>query len=106
MLKTENSKLKTHPPLRVLCTCPPMIGGIDRLRDEFARRGAEVVCPEFRQVMSEDELVALVPQFDGWIIGDDPATARVFEAGVRGKLHAAVKWGVGTDNVDFAGAKS
>jgi D-3-phosphoglycerate dehydrogenase len=82
-----------------------MIGGIDRLRDEFARRGAEVVCPEFRQVMSEDELIALVPQFDGWIIGDDPATARVFEAGVRGKLRAAVKWGVGTDNVDFAGAK-
>jgi D-3-phosphoglycerate dehydrogenase len=82
-----------------------MIGGIDRLRDEFSRRGAEVVCPEFRQVMSEDELVALVPQFDGWIIGDDPATARVFESGVRGKLRAAVKWGVGTDNVDFAGAK-
>ncbi len=83
-----------------------MIGGIDRLRDEFSRRNAEVVCPEFRQVMSEDELVALVPQFDGWIIGDDPATARVFEAGVRGNLRAAVKWGVGIDNVDFAGAKS
>jgi D-3-phosphoglycerate dehydrogenase len=103
MLKTENSKLNTG--LRILCTCPPMIGAIGRLRDDFSRRGAEVVCPEFRQVMSEDELIALVPQFDGWIIGDDAATARVFEAGVRGKLRAAVKWGVGTDNVDFKGAK-
>lgn len=105
MLKTENSKLSTRPALRVLCTCPPMIGGIESLRPEFARRGAEVHCPEFRQIMSKDELIRIVPEFDAWIIGDDPATARVFEAGVRGKLRAAVKWGVGTDNVDFEGAK-
>jgi D-3-phosphoglycerate dehydrogenase len=53
------------------------------------------------QTLSEDELVALVPDFDGWIIGDDPATRRVFESGKRGKLKAAVKWGIGVDNVDF-----
>jgi D-3-phosphoglycerate dehydrogenase len=92
--------------LRILLTCPPMIGAIDSLRDEFARRGAEVVCPEFRQTLSESELIDLVPQYDGWIIGDDPATAKVFAAGRAGKLRAAVKWGVGTDNVDFAGAKA
>ena len=38
------------------------------------------------QTMTEDELLALIPQFDGWIIGDDPATKRVFEAGKAGKL--------------------
>ncbi len=48
----------------------------------------------------------LLPQYDGWIIGDDPATGRVFEAGRRGRLRAAVKWGVGTDNVDFVGARA
>lgn len=105
MQKTEHSKLSTHRALRVLCTCPPMIGGIEALRPEFVLRGAEVHCPEFRQIMSEEELIRTVPEFDAWIIGDDPATARVFEAGVRGKLRAAVKWGVGTDNVDFEGAK-
>jgi D-3-phosphoglycerate dehydrogenase len=92
--------------LSILCTCPPMIGGIDRVRDEFARRGARVIIPEFAQILSEDELVGLVPQHDGWIIGDDPATARVFAAGRAGKLRAAVKWGVGTDNVDFKGAEA
>jgi D-3-phosphoglycerate dehydrogenase len=57
------------------------------------------------QTLAEAELLELVPRFDGWIIGDDPATAAVFEAGVRGRLRAAVKWGVGVDNVDFAAAR-
>lgn len=61
-------------------------------------------CPAMVQTLSEDELVGLVPQFDGWIIGDDPATRRVFEAGKKGLLKAAVKWGVGVDNVDFVAA--
>jgi len=83
-----------------------MIGAIDSLRDEFTRRGAEVICPQFRQTLSVPELIALVPLYDGWIIGDDPATAEVFAAGRAGRLRAAVKWGVGTDNVDFDGAKA
>lgn len=81
-----------------------MIRAIDSLKEEFTRRGAEVICPEFRQTLSVSELLQLVPQHDGWIIGDDPATAEVFRAGKNGRLRAAVKWGAGTDNVDFAGA--
>lgn len=81
-----------------------MIRAIDSLKEEFARRGAEVVCPEFRQTLSVSELLQLVPQHDGWIIGDDPATEKVFRAGKNGRLRAAVKWGAGTDNVDLAGA--
>ena len=46
-------------------------------------------------------MIEILPDHDGWIIGDDPATARVFEAGIRGRFKAAVKWGVGVDNVDF-----
>ena len=53
------------------------------------------------QTLSVEELIELVPQFDGWIIGDDPVTRDVLEAGVNGNLKGAVKWGVGTDNVDF-----
>jgi D-3-phosphoglycerate dehydrogenase len=81
-----------------------MIRAIDSLKEEFTRRGAEVVCPEFRQTLSVSELLQLVPQHDGWIIGDDPAIAEVFRAGKNGRLRAAVKWGAGTDNVDFVGA--
>ncbi len=89
---------------RILCTCPPMIRGIDAFSDHFENIGAEVVCPEFQQVMSEQELIALVPEFDGWIIGDDPATASVFRAARAGRLRAVVKWGIGMDNVDLEGA--
>jgi D-3-phosphoglycerate dehydrogenase / 2-oxoglutarate reductase len=88
--------------MKVLVTCPPMLRAIDRFRGRFADLGFELTTPDVPQVLPESELIALVPQFDGWIIGDDPATARVFEAGKAGRLKAAVKWGVGVDNVDFA----
>ena len=91
--------------MRILITCPPMLRAIDRFRAEFARRGLEIHTPNVTQILSEAELLELVPQFDGWIIGDDPATRRVFTTAQAGKLKAAVKWGVGVDNVDFAACK-
>ena len=60
---------------------------------------------QLTQILSEDELCDLIPQYDGWIIGDDPATRRVFETAKAGRLRAAVKWGIGVDNVDFAACK-
>ncbi len=83
-----------------------MIRGIEDVRHRFTEKGIELTIPKFEQILSEEELIRLVPEFDGWIIGDDPATARVFAAGRGGRLKAAVKWGVGTDNVDFPGAKA
>jgi D-3-phosphoglycerate dehydrogenase len=91
--------------MKVLITCPPMLRAIDEFRPLFAQAGLEITTPAIVQILPEAELIQLVPQFDGWIIGDDPATARVFEAGKAGKLKAAVKWGVGVDNVDFAACK-
>lgn len=91
--------------MRVLITCPPMLRKIDDLRHLFDQKKVDMFCPAVIQALSEEELVRLVPQFDGWIIGDDPATRRVFEAGKKGCLKAAVKWGVGVDNVDFTAAR-
>jgi D-3-phosphoglycerate dehydrogenase / 2-oxoglutarate reductase len=89
---------------KVLITCPPMIRSIEAVRDRFEEKNVDTYIPSFQQTLSVPELVALVPDFDGWIIGDDPATKEVFAAGKRGKLRAAVKWGVGIDNVDREGA--
>lgn len=89
----------------VLLTCPPMIGLVDRFKDAFAEAGLKVTIPTFTQVVPEGRLIEIVPDYDGWIIGDDPATREVFKAGANGRLKAAVKWGVGTDNVDFAACK-
>lgn len=87
--------------MKVLVTCPPMLGLIDEFLPAFDEKGLTCVPAQVTQVMTEDELIECLPEYDGWIIGDDPATRRVFEAGKVGNLKAAVKWGVGVDNVDF-----
>lgn len=91
--------------MKVLVTCPPMLKKIDEFREIFSKKNIELVTPNVIQILSEEELIAIVPNVDGWIIGDDPATKKVFEAGKLGKLKAAVKWGVGTDNVDLDACK-
>lgn len=78
-----------------------MLGMIEEFRHFFEEKGLELVTPKIVQTLSEEELIELLPGMDAWIIGDDPATERVFTAGVKGNLKAAVKWGVGVDNVDF-----
>ena len=91
---------------RVLVTCPPMLGLFHEFGDDFAEFGLQGIAAETTQVLSETELMELLPEYDGWIIGDDPASAQVVEAAVRGSLRAAIKWGVGIDNVDFDAFKA
>jgi len=91
--------------MKVLVTCPPMLGMFEEFVEQATALGIELVAAETTQVLTEEELIELLPHYDGWIIGDDPATKQVFEAGLTGKLKAAVKWGIGVDNVDFAACK-
>ena len=91
--------------MKVLVTCPPMLGLIDEFRAVFAAANVELLAPPVVQTLSEDELVGILPKQDGWIAGDDPATRRVLSAGAAGRLRALVKWGIGTDNVDFDAAR-
>lgn len=88
--------------MKVLVTCPPMLGMIEEFVPLAREQGIELVPAKVTQTLSEEELIATLPAYDGWIIGDDPATRRVFAAGKAGRLKAAVKWGIGVDNVDFA----
>jgi D-3-phosphoglycerate dehydrogenase len=82
-----------------------MLRLIDEFRPEFTSKSIDLLTPDVVQTLTEEELIAILPGVDGWIIGDDPATERVFEAGKHGKLRAAVKWGVGVDNVNFEACK-
>jgi D-3-phosphoglycerate dehydrogenase len=91
--------------MKVLITCPPMLGQLAEFLPIFEEAGIEVIAPNVVQILSEAELLDLVPTVDGWIIGDDQATERIFRAGKAGKLKAAVKWGIGVDNVDFKACK-
>lgn len=90
--------------MKILVTCPPMLGMMGEFLSQFRKKQIDVHCPQVVQTLSEEELIQLVPQFDGWVIGDDPATRRVLAAGKSGALKAAVKWGIGVDNIDLTAA--
>lgn len=90
---------------KILLTCPPMIGMVETFVDDFKKANFDVTVPEFTQEMSEEALCGIIGDYDGWIIGDDPATRKVLEAGVKGNLKACMRWGVGTNNVDFQAFK-
>lgn len=78
---------------------------IDVFRARMSWLGWDVTEPVVAQTLTEHELISLLPYHDGWIIGDDPACISVLEAGAAGRLRAAVKWGVGVDNIDFEAAR-
>lgn len=88
--------------MKVLVTCFPMLGLMDEFIPYARLKGIELVPLKSAQTVSEDALIQVLPEFDGWIIGNHPATYRAFEAGRHGCLKAAVKWGIGVDKVDFA----
>ena len=90
----------------MLITCPPLLKSIDSFKPLFYKQDIELILPDVVQSLSEQELIDLVPRADGWIIGDDPVTEKVLTAGKKGNLKAAVRWGVGVDNVDFKAARS
>ena len=91
--------------MKVLVTSPPMLRMIDTFRPIFERHDVELTAANVVQTLSVAELKALVPFHDGWIIRDDPANREVFTTGKAGRLKAAVKWGIGVDNVDFAACR-
>ena len=82
-----------------------MLNMIDNFDSLLKKYNLDYDAPNIVQTMSEKKLMEMLPSYDGWIIGDDPATRNVFEAGASGKLRAAIKWGIGTDNVDFKACK-
>jgi D-3-phosphoglycerate dehydrogenase len=87
--------------LKVLISCPPMIKQRESFKATFSELGIEPTWAKIVQQFTEKELVNILPEFDGWIVGDDPCTRDVLVAGKKGKLKAIVKWGIGVDNVDF-----
>lgn len=70
---------------------------LDRLRAEV-----DVSFPDVDRPLDEDEMVELVRGCAGLIVGVDPVTSQVLEAG---PLRVVVKYGSGMDNIDAAAAE-
>jgi D-3-phosphoglycerate dehydrogenase len=88
---------------RVLVTAPQLQRTIAAHRARFDEREIELLIPPVVQQLNEDDLIALLPGVDGVVVGDDPLTERVLDAGDR--LQVISKWGVGIDNIDVAIAR-
>ena len=71
---------------------------LERLRAEL-----DVRLPDVERPLVEDEMVELVRGCAGLIVGVDPVTARVLEAG---PLRVVVKFGSGMDNIDVDAART
>lgn len=86
--------------MKVLITCPPMILRIEQCKHLLS--DWEITIPKFTQTMSEESLIEIISEFDAWIAGDDPVTRKVLE---KSNLKCLIKWGIGTDNIDFDAIK-
>ena len=83
----------------ILFTAPYMIPFLDRFRPVLERYDLELIVPEVRERMEEDDLLKYAGQFDGTICGDDRYSPRVIEACVP-RLKVISKWGTGIDSID------
>ncbi len=87
----------------ILFSAPYMLSSLDRFRPVLDRYGLDLITPEVRERLEEDEILKYAGQFDGAICGDDRYTARVLEACLP-RLKVISKWGTGIDSIDSAAA--
>jgi D-3-phosphoglycerate dehydrogenase / 2-oxoglutarate reductase len=87
---------------RILISCLQMQNCIEEFRAKLDERELVLVLPEIVQQPSEEELIAIIGDFDGMIAGDDPLSARVLAHATR--MRVISKWGIGIDGIDLEAA--
>ena len=88
---------------RIAITCLQMQGDLDRHRDRLEASGYELVVPTLTgQRFESDELATVAAGCIGLIAGDDDLGRRSLER--LPDLRVLVRWGIGTDSVDFDAA--
>lgn len=85
---------------KILVSAPYMQSVIEQYRAVLDESGVpvELVLPQVRERLSEDELLEWISDIDGVISGDDAFTERVLLAAP--KLKVISKWGTGVDSID------
>jgi D-3-phosphoglycerate dehydrogenase / 2-oxoglutarate reductase len=83
----------------ILVSAPYMIPVLNRFLPLFDRLGFQLIVPEVRERLSEEEILQYAGQFDGAICGDDRYTERVLQA-CSPRLKVISKWGTGIDSID------
>jgi phosphoglycerate dehydrogenase-like enzyme len=68
--------------------------------DMLVEQGYEVIMNPYGRILERDEMISLIKDVDGVIIGVDPLDQDVMQH--ASKLKAIAKYGVGTDNIDMS----
>ncbi len=87
----------------ILFSAPYMIPILERYRSLFSRHAMDLIVPEVKERLEEDELLRLAGSFDGVVCGDDQFTAQVLDA-CAPRLKVISKWGTGVDSIDVSHA--
>lgn len=83
---------------KVLVSAPYFQPVVDIYAPFFEEYNIDIIVPEVRERMSEEELLACIMDIDGAICGDDRFTDRVLACAP--KLKVLSKWGTGIDSID------
>jgi D-3-phosphoglycerate dehydrogenase / 2-oxoglutarate reductase len=88
---------------KVLLSVPYLLPVLDEFKPLFDKHNIELVVTRNPELLTEEELLKLMPDIDGVICVDDHFTRRVLEASP--KLKVISKWGTGIDAIDLVAAK-
>lgn len=83
----------------VLLTAPYMIPFRARFQPVYDHFGLDLIVPDVRERMEEEDLLRYAGQVDGTVCGDDRYTPRVLEK-FAPRLKVISKWGTGIDSID------
>lgn len=93
--------------VKALVTCLHLQRNFESFRPQYESLGVTPVLPKIDgQQLDAAGMLANILDCDAVIAGDDTIDASVLEAGVKSKLKAVIKWGIGTDSIDKVTAKS
>lgn len=95
---------EVHEMSKKILITPRSFGKTSNVPFEMLEKyGYEIIRNNTGKSYSEEELLNIIEDVDGIIVGLDPVTRRVLERGK--KLKVISKYGVGVDNIDVAAAR-
>ena len=83
----------------ILFSAPYMIPFLDRFRPYFDQYDLELVVPQVKERLNEDQIMDFAGEFDGTVCGDDQYSKDVLSA-CSPRLKVISKWGTGIDSID------
>lgn len=96
--------MNDKPNSTVLISAPYIIPILDQIRSIFERNNLDLIVPEVKERLEEEQLLSYAGRFDGTICGDDMYTEKVLKA-CAPRLKVISKWGTGIDSIDREAAE-